>query len=1096
MIRISFFAIMFMAVNIGFSQTENAFYKEKMNDNSVNFYDVVKEAEAYFETIDKDKKGSGYKPFMRWKYANEYKYFPTGDRSNVDPYFVENQFTNYKKENPSNQRASSNPWIELGPNTIDSITGHYSAGLGRIEDIYVDPTNSNLLYLGSRSGGFWRSNDEGKNWVCTTDTLVATGVNTFTVSPTNADSILINVKNARNNTSFGVYMSIDGGFTWIETNFNPTNLGVGGLGSNFQILEIAYHPRIKDLVFVGTNNGLYISTDNLNSWVQVEPAYDFKELAFHPTNDSIVYTYNTAGSSTSNFLLISHDFGNTFSLSNNILGNNGNETVELVTSPQCEYCVWFGSNNGIWVSYDKGLNFKFLSNPDEACHGFAVSDIDTSYIVYGYVDLDGSSDGGRTFSDKTRWSLGNTNGGGNGNAISYKTSTDYIHADLRNAKCVNGVFYVATDGFMCKSTDNGDTWQILSEGVGTRENYCLGASQSNHHRNISGSQDNGTSILTEKGWVEFYGADGMEGIIHPLNDDYMMGSVQYGNRRLTKNGGLTQTGASPSGTDGAYWVAPLAFDPNNQMHVYDFRDSIYLSEDFASTHKTIGYPTFAGDIQIAAIAENNSKIMVVGLNSFISKSIDGGKTFTNIKGNLPGHSIRDIAFNPKDDNNIFVVYGRYQADNEKIFMTKDGGQNWTNITYNLGSLPISSIVIDHTPKANIYVGAEIGVYTKKLNETNWELYSANLPNMDARELEIINGSNTLRCATWGRGLLETSLKGREDFPKIVYTKITSPPSNNNPKVGVEQFVTSEVLYSNTLTSVYLEWSKDTAEFGNTINMKNIQGNMWKSETALPDFPEGTKLFFKVFAVGNSYDTSETYKFMYEVKPFENCFATGNDGSGNLFIENVNIENLNNSTGNDGYSKYFNPTVELFADSVYSIYVAANTGWAENDFAVWVDFNNNADFDENERVLFAPNQGKDTIATFKVPTDVAFNEVVTMRVRLSYWGQSPEPCDNQFGEVEDYEVLLRSVALSSKNETEKEGDFLIFPNPNKGDLTIQFTKNQSPYNLEILDIEGKLVYSKSNNIGNTKLNLNLPNGNYFVKVIQNKEEFTQSLIISK
>ena len=48
-----------MAVNIGYSQTENASYIEKMNDNSVNFYDVVKEAEAYFETIDKEKKGSG-----------------------------------------------------------------------------------------------------------------------------------------------------------------------------------------------------------------------------------------------------------------------------------------------------------------------------------------------------------------------------------------------------------------------------------------------------------------------------------------------------------------------------------------------------------------------------------------------------------------------------------------------------------------------------------------------------------------------------------------------------------------------------------------------------------------------------------------------------------------------------------------------------------------------------------------------------------------------------------------------------------------------------------------------------------------------------
>jgi len=1075
------------------SQINQASYKEKMQDNSVNFYDVVKEAESYFNTIDKNKKGSGYKPYMRWKYANEYKFFPSGDRTQIDPYFVEKQYTNYKKENPSNLRSSTNSWIELGPNTIDSITGHYSAGLGRIEDIYVDPKNSNILYLGSRSGGFWRSSDEGATWICSTDSLVATGVNTFTVSPTNSDSVLINVRNARNGASYGIYRSINGGFSWSQTNFNYNNLGVGGLGSNFQINEVAYHPHIKDLIFVATTGGLYKSTDNLNTWTIVGASYSIKELAFHPSNDSIIYMYNTAGSSTSNSVLRSEDLGNTFTLSNLIPGNGNNETVELVTSPVCPDCLWFGSTNGIWVSYDKGINFKFLSNPDESCHGFSVSDVDTSYVIYGYVDLDGSSDGGRTFTDKTAWSLGNTNGGGNGNAISYATSTNYIHADLRNAKCVNGVFYVGTDGFMCKSIDNGQTWQILSEGVGTRENYCLGASQSNHRRNISGSQDNGTSILTEKGWVEFYGADGMEGIIHPLNDDYMMGSVQYGSRRLTKNGGLSQSGASPDGTDGAYWVAPLAFDPNNQMHVYDFRDSIYLSKDFASTHQNIGFPTFAGDIQVAAIAENNSKIMVVGRSSFISKSTDGGANFIDIKNNLPGYSIRDITFNPLNDDNIFVVFGRYQADNEKVFMTTDGGLNWTNITYNLGSMPISSVVVDFSKDQNIYVGAEIGVYTKPINGTTWTLYSKDLPNMDARELEIVWGSNTLRTATWGRGLWETDLLGREAFPKIIYTTITTPPSDNNPKVGVAQYVTSEVTYNGSLNSVFLEWSKDTASFGNVINMQNTQGNFWKSESALPDFPEGTKLFFKVFAVGNNQDTSETYKFMYEVKPFEVCSATGNDGSGNLYLENVSIKNLNNSTGNDGYTQYVNPTIELYADSTYTITLAANTGWAENDFAVWIDFNNNADFDKNERIVFAPNQGKDTTATFTLPTDVAYNEAVTMRVRLSYWGQSPEPCDNQFGEVEDYVVLLRSVALGGEDQVGKE-KLKIYPNPNQGNLTLELIEIDGSYMVEIFDYLGKTLYQEKHNQPKINLNLNYPNGNYFLKVKTQKEEFTKPFVI--
>ena len=43
------------------------------------------------------------------------------------------------------------------------------------------------------------------------------------------------------------------------------------------------------------------------------------------------------------------------------------------------------------------------------------------------------------------------------------------------------------------------SWTVVSEGTGIRENYKLGVSQSNHYRTIAGSQDNGTSILTEQG---------------------------------------------------------------------------------------------------------------------------------------------------------------------------------------------------------------------------------------------------------------------------------------------------------------------------------------------------------------------------------------------------------------------------------------------------------------------------------------------------------------------------------------------------------------------------------------------------------------------
>ena len=103
-------------------------------------------------------------------------------------------------------------WRELGPHTITNVTGHYSAGIGRIEDIWVNPDNENLIYISSRSGGFWKTTDGGGEWTGnSTDFLPATGVNTFSVKPDNPNHILINLRNARNGYSHGVYRSTDGG---------------------------------------------------------------------------------------------------------------------------------------------------------------------------------------------------------------------------------------------------------------------------------------------------------------------------------------------------------------------------------------------------------------------------------------------------------------------------------------------------------------------------------------------------------------------------------------------------------------------------------------------------------------------------------------------------------------------------------------------------------------------------------------------------------------------------------------------------------------------------------------------------------------------
>ena len=80
---------------------------------------------------------------------------------------------------------------------------------------------------------------------------------------------------------------------------------------------------------------------------------------------------------------------------------------------------------------------------------------------------------------------------------------------------------------------------------------------------------------------------------------------------------------------------------------------------------------FDGNINNVAMAENNSEIIAVTQGSRIKISTNGGINFNEISSPiLPNSSIKDIAFDPNNDNNIIVTYASYSNDNKRYFFIK------------------------------------------------------------------------------------------------------------------------------------------------------------------------------------------------------------------------------------------------------------------------------------------------------------------------------------------------------------------------------------------------------------------------------------------
>ena len=105
----------------------------------------------------------------------------------------------------------------------------------------------------------------------------------------------------------------------------------------------------------------------------------------------------------------------------------------------------------------------------------------------------------------------------------------------------------------------------------------------------------------------------------------------------------------------------------------------------------------------------------------------------------------------------------------------------------------------------------------------------------------------------------------------------------------------EVDYEGVLSGVKVIWNTDIPDFKYEIDMINSKDNLWITRSPIPEFPENTKVYFKVIASGSNNDITESYKFMYTVKKYKLCDSKGTDNTTSDYINKVTINDFENSS---------------------------------------------------------------------------------------------------------------------------------------------------------------------------------------------------------
>ena len=223
------------------------------------------------------------------------------------------------------------------------------------------------------------------------------------------------------------------------------------------------------------------------------------------------------------------------------------------------------------------------------------------------------------------------------------------------------------------------------------------------------------------------------------------------------------------------------------------------------------------------------------------------------------------------------------------------------------------------------------------------------------------------------------------------------------------------------------------------------------------------------------------------------------------IENEIINTSNTAAYDNGYldkTSDCSVTAFLNPNSSYKIKILPAGGNNITNSKVWIDYNNNGDFNSDELVFKGNHTGIiEDSSTFTVPENVVQNKFLRLRAVLDI-EYVTNPCyEPRYGQVEDYSIYfyIPDENSSKYHKTLNKSSFRLFPNPAKSAINVEFEHILSNnIQLIIRDLQGRLIFNQSlrdSDITAIQIDISkFQHGIYNLSIQDNKLIYTEKFVV--
>jgi photosystem II stability/assembly factor-like uncharacterized protein len=227
-----------------------------------------------------------------------------------------------------------------------------------------------------------------------------------------------------------------------------------------------------------------------------------------------------------------------------------------------------------------------------------------------------------------------------------------------------------------------------------------------------------------------------------------------------------------SGPGGGGWLQSIAWDPHHADTLYVGCDvgGFYFSADAGRQYELRNQGLHDYFLEVVAVHPADSRIILLGTESGIHRTIDQGKTWQWIREGFPpiqGHAfsapIGAIAFDPLEPNVVYAGVGRPRWDKSgagAVYRSDDTGLTWRLISS--GQLPADAIVRDLEFKPGqsqtLLAATQRGVFRSDDEGKTWTASSEGLPQSNVEELAFAPSAPNVVYAS-----LRTTARDKQPF---------------------------------------------------------------------------------------------------------------------------------------------------------------------------------------------------------------------------------------------------------------------------------------------------------------------------------------------